>query len=81
MKLQYQEEWSIGNLKRRVNQVDPNQDLTTNPEKVYRIETVGNNLADHKTVKIKYHMNKLKETPQFIQTRDWAKVTSDSLMK
>ena len=37
MKLQYQEEWSIGNLKRRVNQVDPNQDLTTNPEKVSNI--------------------------------------------
>jgi len=34
MKLQHQEEWSIGNLKRRVNQADPNQDLTTNPEKV-----------------------------------------------
>jgi len=37
MKLQYQEEWSIGNLKRRVNQADPNQDLTTNPEKVSNI--------------------------------------------
>ena len=36
MKLQHQEEWSIGNLKRRVNQADPNQDLTTNPEKVSR---------------------------------------------
>ena len=34
MKLQHQEEWSIGNLKRRVNQADPKQDLTTNPEKV-----------------------------------------------
>ena len=34
MKLQYQEQWSIGNIKRRVSQADPDRDLTTNPEKV-----------------------------------------------